>query len=55
MSQKTAHNRAKHQARKMLTREEIKNHTPIFSSKAWNKRAMTRAKKQESQGKKIKK
>ena len=32
-------------ARKMLTKEERKNHTPLFQSSAWEKRAQSRQKK----------
>jgi len=32
------HKQKKKMARKMLTREEIENHAPIFLSEAWEKR-----------------
>lgn len=39
-------------ARKMLSREEIKNHTSIFQSKAWDERVEAKRNKQLNQGKK---
>lgn len=32
------HKRKLHRARKMMTAEEIKSHTPPFASKAWQKK-----------------
>lgn len=39
---KTNHREKMRMARRMITKEERKNHTPIFSSKAWNMRAENR-------------
>gem|GEM_PF-6113697 len=39
-------------ARKMMSREETKNHTSIFQSKAWEERAKAKRNKQLNQGKK---
>ena len=39
---KPNHREKQRMARKMRTKEEVKNHTPIFSSKAWNMRAENR-------------
>jgi hypothetical protein len=36
------HKDKKAMAVKMLTKEERKNHTPVFLSSAWNKRKMDR-------------
>lgn len=47
------HKDKKKLAKKMLTREERKNHTPIFQSRAWSNRIMARIEKEKK--KRIKK
>jgi len=47
-------NKKRKLARKLLSRDEIKNHTPIYDSKNWQDRKLSKAKKQERQGKKKK-
>ena len=41
-------------ARRLRTREEIKNKVPIFQTKAWEQRKQARAKKLENKLNKIK-
>lgn len=50
---KASHKRKVKKARKMMTKVEIKNHTTVFGSKAWDKQKQEKAAKVKKQAKKF--